>query len=143
MAQLHRYISLRGGVDAVKAELTRPLASTVTGLITPAGTPLPRIPPVRGRIGLDFRWKGFSLSPEGVFARDQNDIFPTETRTAGYALFNLNASYTIARQHYVQVFSLTSFNLTDTLYRNHLSFIKNLAPEIGAGVRFGYTLRFF
>jgi iron complex outermembrane receptor protein len=36
-----------------------------------------------------------------------------------------------------------AFNLGDRLYRNHLSFIKELAPEIGRGVRFGYTLRFF
>jgi iron complex outermembrane receptor protein len=35
------------------------------------------------------------------------------------------------------------FNATDRLYRNHLSFIKDVAPEIGRGVRFTYTLRFF
>jgi iron complex outermembrane receptor protein len=27
--------------------------------------------------------------------------------------------------------------------RNHLSFIKQFAPEIGRGVRFGYTVHFF
>jgi len=34
-------------------------------------------------------------------------------------------------------------NLGDRLYRNHLSFIKDFAPEIGRGVRLTYTLRFF
>jgi iron complex outermembrane receptor protein len=29
------------------------------------------------------------------------------------------------------------------LYRNHLSFIKAFAPEIGRGARFGYTVQFF
>jgi iron complex outermembrane receptor protein len=31
----------------------------------------------------------------------------------------------------------------DTLYRNHLSFIKQFAPEMGRGLRVTYTLRFF
>ena len=35
------------------------------------------------------------------------------------------------------------FNLGDRLYRNHSSFIKDLAPEIGRGVRFTYMVRFF
>lgn len=39
----------------------------------------------------------------------------------------------------VHVFSVNSFNLGGRLYRKHLSFIKELAPEIGRGVRFGYT----
>ena len=33
--------------------------------------------------------------------------------------------------------------LGNRLYRNHLSFIKDLAPEIGRGVRITYSLRFF
>ena len=32
---------------------------------------------------------------------------------------------------------------SDRLYRNHLSFIKDFAPEAGRGIRFGYTVRFF
>jgi iron complex outermembrane receptor protein len=140
---LGRNIWLMGGFDAVRAELRSSIASTVTALVTPAGTPLPRIPPFRGRLGMDFRWKGLSVHPEGVFAAAQDEIFPTETRTAGYALFNLNLSYTFAGPHAVHVFAVNSFNLTDELYRNHLSFIKQLAPEIGRGVRVSYTLRFF
>ena len=107
------------------------------------GTPLPRIPPMRGRVGLDWRYKRLNLRPEAVFVKDQNRIFPTETRTAGYALFDLSASYTIARPHYAQVFSVNAFNLGDRLYRNHLSFIKDLAPEMGRGIRFSYTIRYF
>jgi iron complex outermembrane receptor protein len=107
------------------------------------GTPLPRIPPMRGRVGFDWRRGGFSLRPEAVFVKDQNEIFPTETRTPGYALFNLLGSYTLARTHQAHIFSVNAFNLGDRVYRNHLSFIKNLAPEIGRGVRFTYTVRVF
>ncbi|MGH9804796.1 MAG: hypothetical protein ACRD4D_06465 [Candidatus Acidiferrales bacterium] len=43
----------------------------------------------------------------------------------------------------MHVISASLFNLGDRLYRNHLSFIKDVAPEIGRGVRAGYTVRFF
>ncbi len=106
-------------------------------------TPLPRIPPMRGRFGVDWRRGSLNLRPEVVFVKDQDRTFPTETRTAGYALFNLVGSYTFAHQHYAQIISVNAFNLGDRVYRNHLSFIKDLAPEIGRGVRVTYTLRFF
>ena len=107
------------------------------------GTPLPRIPPMRGRVGFDWRYKGLSLRPEAVFVKDQDNIFPTETRTPGYTVFNALVSYTVARPHYAHIFAVNAFNLGDRLYRNHLSFIKELAPEIGRGVRFTYTVRYF
>jgi iron complex outermembrane receptor protein len=104
---------------------------------------LPRIPPARLRAGLDFNYKGLNIRPEAVFVRDQEKVFPLETRTTGYGLFNILGSYTIAGQHFAQIFSFNAFNLTDRLYRNHLSFIKELAPEAGRGIRFSYTIRFF
>jgi len=129
---INKYLVFLLGADVVRAELSD-------------GTPLPRIPPMRGRVGFDVRWKGLSLRPEGVFVGDrgEGDIFPLETPTAGYALYNLAGSYTIGRQHFAHIFSFNAYNLTDRLYRNHLSFIKDLAPEIGRGVRFSYTVRFF
>jgi iron complex outermembrane receptor protein len=107
------------------------------------GLDLPRIPPARARVGLDLRYKDLSVRPEAVFTADQAKIFPLETRTAGYGIFNVAGSYTIGRQHYAQIFTFNAYNLTDRLYRNHVSFIKELVPEIGRGIRFGYTVRFF
>ncbi|MCD9186402.1 MAG: TonB-dependent receptor [Pyrinomonadaceae bacterium] len=104
---------------------------------------IPRIPPTRLRTGLDFRYKDLSIRPEAVFVADQDKTAPLETRTAGYGIVNVAGSYTIGRQHTAHIFSVNAYNLTDRLYRNHLSFIKELTPEIGRGIRFGYTLRFF
>jgi iron complex outermembrane receptor protein len=140
---VHRNLWLLLGLDFVEAETRSAVTAVSTGAVTSSGTPLPRIPPLRGRVGLDWRWRGLSVRPEGILVATQDDLFPTESRTSGYGLFNLTASYTVARQHYVQVFSVSGFNLYNKLYRNHLSFIKDLAPEIGGGVRFGYTVRFF
>lgn len=115
----------------------------VNSELTNTGTPLPRIPPLRARVGFEAFAKGFRINPEIVMAQDQNRLFTTEERTAGYATVNLNASYTYTQKHYAHIFSVNAFNLNDKLFRNHLSFIKEFAPEIGRGVRVVYTLRFF
>jgi len=130
---INKYVGFLVAGDVVKAELVD------------TKTPLIRIPPARLRIGLNLFYKDFNLRPEAVFTakRGAGDIFPLETPTAGYNIFNLAGSYTIGRQHYAHVFSFNAYNLTDKLYRNHLSFIKDFAPEIGRGIRFSYTIRFF
>ena len=110
---------------------------------TDLGTPLPRIPPLRGKLGFDFNHQGFRVAPELIMAAQQHQTFTGETRTPGYAVMNLKASYTFAQQHFAHQFSVKVFNLSDRLYRNHSSFIKDLAPEIGRGVRLTYTMRFF
>ena len=128
---LHSNLWLNTSVDYVKAELIQ------------NNTPLPRIPPLRGRIGLDATYKSFNLRPEVIFSDSQTRLFPTETKTDGYVTVGLTASYTIATQHLAQIISVNASNLGNELYRNHLSFLKDFAPEIGRGVRVSYTLRFF
>ncbi|MFN3325231.1 MAG: TonB-dependent receptor [Bryobacteraceae bacterium] len=128
---LHNNLWLNLGFDSVRAELRA------------NGTPLPRIPPVRGRVGFDARYRNLSLRPELIMANAQERIFLTETPTAGYVFANLRGSYTIPRQHFLHMFSVNVFNMGDALYRNHLSFIKDMAPEIGRGVRVSYTIRWF
>jgi iron complex outermembrane receptor protein len=128
---LTRSVWLLSSLDYVNAELKD------------TQTPLPRIPPLRGRVGFEAFYKGFRFNPEVIMANEQNRLFPLETRTAGYATVNLTASYTIARQHAAQTISFNAFNLNDKLYFNHLSFIKGFAPEIGRGARLVYTIRFF
>jgi iron complex outermembrane receptor protein len=129
--RLHPKVWLNLAADAVNSKLTE------------TNTPLPRIPPLRGRVGLDVQHKGFRVRPEVIMVHSQDDVYPAETPTAGYALVQLDASYVLADAHTAHVFSVTGFNLGNRLYRNHLSFIKDLAPEVGRGVRFTYSLRFF
>ena len=118
---------------------------TVDARVREIDLPLPRITPTRARLGVDFRYKGLSVRPEGVFVaqKDAGDVYPLETPTEGYRLFNINSSYTYGTERYAHIFTLSGTNLTDRLYRNHLSFIKNLAPEMGRNLRVSYTIRFF
>ncbi|HYR77176.1 MAG TPA: TonB-dependent receptor [Pyrinomonadaceae bacterium] len=129
-ARVSRGLWLNSKVDYVRAEL-----------IT-QNKPLPRIPPLRGTLGLDWRYKAFSVRPELVLANRQLRVFDHETPTAGYAVFNLNASYAFVTRRAAHFISLNAYNLSDKLYRNHLSFIKRIAPEIGRNLRLNYTVRF-
>ena len=121
---------LNGKLDYTRATLTE------------FNKPLPRIPPVRGSVGLDWRHGAFSLRPEFVIVSRQARVFDNETPTAGYAVFNLSASYTFVTKRAAHIIAVNGYNLGDTLYRNHLSFIKQIAPEIGRNVRVSYTMRF-
>ncbi len=130
---INKYVNAFFIGDVVRAELRE------------TNVPLPRITPARARVGLDFRYKGLSIRPEGVFAsrKDLDDVFTLETPTAGYGLFNINGSYTYSTERYAHIISVSGSNLNDRLYRNAQSFIKDLAPEPGRGLRASYTIRFF
>lgn len=130
-ASINKNFWLLSSLDYVNAELTA------------SSTPLPRIPPLRARLGFEAFLGGLRVSPELVLARQQDRVFTNETKTDGYQVFNINASYTITRKHLAHIFSLNAFNLNDKLYRNHLSLIKQFAPEIGRGLRVVYTVRFY
>ena len=118
-------------------------ADAVRARLTDLDENLPRIPPARLRAGFDINYKNLNVRPEAVFAARQDKTAPLETPTAGYGIVNVSGTYTIGRPHYAHIFTFNAYNLTNKLYRNHLSFIKELAPEIGRGIRFGYTVRFF
>lgn len=130
-AQLNAHLMVHFGADAVNAELRSPTS------------PLPRIPPVRGRAALEARLGAFSLMPEFVVANRQTRVYELEEPTAGYGLWNVKALYSITSKHFLHLFGVNVFNASNRLYRNHLSFIKSFAPEIGRGVLFSYTLRYF
>jgi iron complex outermembrane receptor protein len=129
-ARVLRTLWFNGKVDYVRAELAA------------QNKPLPRIPPLRGTLGLDWRYKAFSVRPEMIMANRQVHVFDHETPTAGYGVFNLSASYTFVTGRAAHIISFNGYNLGDKLYRNHLSFIKEIAPEIGRNLRLNYSLRF-
>ena len=129
-AKVANTLWLNGKMDFVRAELTD------------LNKPLPRIPPLRGTLGLDWRYKAFGLRPEMILVNRQDRVFDNEIPTAGYGLFNVNASYTFFTKRVAHIVTLSLQNVGDKLYRNHLSFIKAIAPETGRTVRLNYASRF-
>ena len=92
-------IWVEGGLDYVRGELTS------------LDTPMPRIPPLRGRAGARFQKNAFQAGVDGIFTAKQDRIYQLgfggavvgETPTDGYNLMKLFASYTFGtnsgRQH--------------------------------------------
>lgn len=115
----------------------------VNAKLVESGDHLPRIPPLRGRAGIEFRHKGFTLAPQLIMASRQNRVFGRETVTPGYLVANIQATYSwsVGRQRHTLTTGLN--NAGDTLYRNHLSYIKDRAPEYGRNFKVSYTFDFF
>lgn len=129
--RMSRSLWLQTGTDYVDAQETL------------RGTPLPRIPPLRGRISLDWHRGPFWIKPELVVSARQGQVFPTETPTAGFAVLNVRATYNLVQGQVLHQVSWQLLNLTNRLYRNHCSFVKDYAPEMGRGVQITYRVRWF
>jgi iron complex outermembrane recepter protein len=129
---------LEGGLDYVRGELTD------------LNKPLPRMPPLRGRAGLRVQKNSFQVGADGIFTAKQDRIYtiPTpdgdvgETPTDGYNLLKLLASYSFTSGKSVNTITARLDNATDTLYHNHLNYLKDLAPEMGANFRVVYSVKF-
>ena len=116
----------------------------VNATLTDIDEHVPRIPPFHGRLEAEMPWGAFAITPELVWSASQDKIFSIgETPTDGYAVLNVKAQYTLARTHQAHIFVVNAYNLTNELYRMHTNFIKAFAPEIGRGIKFTYSLRFF
>jgi iron complex outermembrane receptor protein len=137
------------GVDAAghfhlgsRAELHTSLGY-VRAKLTDTDESLPRIPPFHGRVELEAKFGAFSISPEVVFSSDQNDVFRDESSTDGWATFNIGATWQRSDPHASHLIAAQAYNLTNETYRLHTSFLKDLAPEMGRGIKVTYSLRFF
>ncbi len=129
--------------------------------------PLPLIPPFQGQTTLrwdreryfvEAGWKGAAaqervptrpvLPPGSAYCDEApddaacrpvpGDFLPT----ASYGILNAGAGYRWFPGHQVHSVTLMLENLTDELYRNHLSRIKELSPEPGFGVTLAYRASF-
>lgn len=129
---------VEGGLDYVRGDLTS------------IAKPLTRMPPLRGRVGLRFQRNAFQAGGDGVFTAKQDRIYTIdtpdgpvgETPTDGYNLLKLYASYSFISGKTTNTITARVDNATDTLYRNHLNFLKDLAPEIGRNFRVVYSVKF-
>lgn len=125
--------------ESIVAELG---ADYVRGELKATGDPLPRIPPFRFLGGLRYQHNALQIGADVTVAADQNRVFGEETPTSGYQLLKVFAAYSIAAGPVTHTLTLRLDNATNELYRNHLSFIKELAPEMGRNVKLLYNVRF-
>jgi iron complex outermembrane receptor protein len=118
------------GLDYVRAELRD------------SNEPLPRIPPLRVRLGARYQASAFQAGGEVLTAAKQDRVYEDETPTDGYTTLKLFAAYSLTAGQALHTFTARLDNATNELYRNHLSFIKDFVPEAGRNFRLIYGIRF-
>ena len=114
----------------------------VRGTLKETDQPLPRIPPLRGQFGLRYQRNAFQIGGSLIAAARQARLFEGETLTDGYQLLRLFAAYSVQAGKAVHTITARVDNATDKLYRNHLSLIKDLAPEMGRNFKLLYNVKF-
>ena len=140
--------SLLQGVEGhIDVELSRRFTAefglnSVRGELRASHEPLPRIPPWRLRTGLRYQANAFQASGEIMRIANQRRIFGQETPTDGATLLALSAAYSFAGGDATHTVGVRMDNATNTEYRNHLSLIKDLVPEMGRNIKATYRVRF-
>lgn len=124
------HLELELGADVVRAKLRA------------TGEPLPRITPSRFSAGL--RYQGGQLSGSFFVRRtqEQNRVADFETTTEGFTLLDASVGYRFFHGDVVHELLLAGNNLTDELARNHISYLKDVAPQPGRNLRLTYRLTF-
>jgi iron complex outermembrane receptor protein len=104
--------------------------------------PLPFMPPLKGRLGLEYKRGKFSALYSARFAAKQNRPGRAEAVTAGYLVHDLNLEYIISSESLLQTIALSSSNIFNQTYRSHLNRIKEIFPEAGRNFKLLYKFYF-
>ena len=114
----------------------------VRGALKQDDLPLPRIPPLKFRGGLRYQRNALQIGGQVIAAAKQDRLSTNETPTDGYTLLKLYGSYSFDSGGATHTLTARLDNLTNELYRNHLSLIKDLVPEMGRNFKLVYSVEF-
>lgn len=107
------------------------------------GSDVPRMPPLRYGLQLDYNQNKLYGYVRLTRAEDQPHAGDFETATAGYYLLNLGANYQIkAYQDAKLMIFAKGNNLLNENIRNSTSYLRNFAPEAGRGAEVGFRLNY-
>ena len=114
----------------------------VKGELADTNAPLPRIPPFRVLAGLRYQRNAFQFGGSVTAVSDQTRVYGHETPTDGYTTGRLFGSYSFTRAGVLNTITARLENVGDTLYRNHLNYLKDELQEIGRSFKVVYSLGF-
>lgn len=117
-------------------------ASYVRGSRDPEETPLPAIPPLHGSVGARYDAQRYFLSLGWDAAAAQDRVGEFERRTDGYSLWRAGAGLRWSAFGDLHTLTLQVANLADEVWRDHLSRIKEVAPQPGRNIELLYRVSF-
>ena len=108
-----------------------------------SGEKVPQIPPARLGAGLQLNGNNWTAHLHVTRAMDQKRTSTLELPTEGYTQVSFYADYhwSIGDRSELQLF-LRARNLLDEPIRNHVSLVRNFAPEPGRGLTLGLRFRY-
>lgn len=104
--------------------------------------PLPMIPPLKIKGGLTYGAGELQLGINTKWSDNQSRTGNFETPTNGYNIWNIFGQYRFQSGKMLHTLSLNAENLFNTVYRDHLSRIKDLMPAPGRNVSLLYRTYF-
>ena len=117
-------------------------ASYVHGTIRANDEPLPFMPPLQGRLAIGYSPVDWFVEAEARMAGSQERTGRFEESTDGYAVLGLSGGLRLTFAGRLHVVTLHLDNVGDTVYRNHLSRVKEIMPEAGRGLAATYRVVF-
>jgi len=107
------------------------------------GGDVPRMPPLRYGLQLDYLRDKLSSYLRFTRADDQPHAGDFETSTAGYFLLNVGVNYQLkAYKDATLMLFAKGNNLLDQNIRNSTSYLRNFAPEAGRGAEIGFRVNY-
>lgn len=126
----------RAGERALRLEFAADHVRASSEIGVPA-----RIPPWSAQLGVVYETGALEARVEARHVGAQKRIAPFETTSGDYTLVNASVSWSPARAPGTRIF-LDVRNLTDATAREHVSFLKDLAPLPGRNFRLGLAYSF-
>jgi len=121
-------VALTASGDYVNAQDTR------------RNVPLPFTPPLRGLVRGSYQDGRYLAVIEWRMAARQNRLGDGDTPTAGYAVMNVGTGMRLVQHGLVHNIGIHCDNVFNTVYRDHLSVIKDFVPQPGRAFRLTYEL---
>jgi iron complex outermembrane receptor protein len=107
------------------------------------GSDVPRMPPLRYGLQLDYNQDKLSSYLRFTRADEQPHAGDFETSTAGYFLLNVGVNYQLKAYKDAELMLFAKGNnLLDQNIRNSTSYLRNFAPEAGRGAEIGFRLSY-
>jgi iron complex outermembrane receptor protein len=113
-----------------------------TKIVSRGNENLPRTPPARFGLAVDYTETAWNASLQAMRYFDQNDVASFETATDGYTIVDFDFNYYMPMGSSELTFFAKARNLTDQEARVHTSFLKDLAPLPGRSFVLGVRANF-
>lgn len=107
-----------------------------------SGGDVPRMPPLRYGLQLDYNWRHLASYLRFTRAEPQTHAGNFETSTAGYFLLNVGLNYQIEAQDATVMLFAKGNNLLNQTIRNATSYLRNFAPEPGRAAEIGFRISY-